>query len=76
MRLRVTDKVLIPRSETELIIDIVFKIFGKKSQKLFFAELGTGSGAISIALALEFPMWDGIATDIDQDALELSLIHI
>ena len=72
LKLRVTDKVLIPRPETELVIDIVFKIFGKKSQKLFFAELGTGSGAISIALALEFPMWDGIATDIDQDALEVA----
>ena len=72
LKLRVTDKVLIPRPETELVIDIVFKIFGKKSQKLFFAELGTGSGAISIALALEFPMWDGIATDIDQDALDVA----
>ena len=72
LKLRVTDKVLIPRPETELVVDIVFKIFGKKSQKLFFAELGTGSGAISIALALEFPMWEGIATDIDQDALEVA----
>ena len=72
LKLKVTDKVLIPRSETELIVDIVFKIFGKKSKKLLFAELGTGSGAISIALALAFPFWDGMATDIDQDALELA----
>ena len=72
LKLKVTDKVLIPRPETELIIDIVFKIFGKQSQKLFFAELGTGSGAISIALALEYPLSDGIATDIDQDALEVA----
>ena len=41
LKLKVTDKVLIPRPETELIIDIVFKIFGKQSQKLRFAELGT-----------------------------------
>ena len=73
LKLRVTDKVLIPRPETELVIDIVFKIFGKKSQKLFFAELGTGSGAISIALALAYPLWNGIATDIDQDALEIAI---
>ena len=72
LKLTVTNKVLIPRPETELIVDIVFKIFGKKSQKLFFAELGTGSGAISIALALAYPLWDGIATDIDQDALEIA----
>jgi len=72
LKLRITEKVLIPRSETELVIDIVLKIFEKKSQKLFFADLGTGSGAISIALALEFPMWEGIATDIDHDSLEVA----
>ena len=72
LKLKVTNKVLIPRPETELIIDIVFKIFGKESQKLYFAELGTGSGAISIALALAYPLWEGIATDIDRDALEVA----
>ena len=72
LKLKVTNKVLIPRSETELIVDIVFRIFGKNSQKLFFAELGTGSGAISIALALAYPLWDGIATDIDQDSLKIA----
>ena len=72
LKLKVTNKVLIPRPETELIVDIVFKIFGKKSEKLFFAELGTGSGAISIALALAYPLWEGIATDIDQDVLKIA----
>ncbi len=72
LKLNVTDKVLIPRPETELIIDIVFKIFEKQSRKLIFAELGTGSGAISIALALAYPLWDGIATDIDQNALDIA----
>ena len=72
LKLKVTNKVLIPRSETELLIDIVFKLFGKTSNKLFFAELGTGSGAISIALALAYPLWEGVATDIDQDALEVA----
>ena len=72
LKLEVTDKVLIPRPETELIIDIVFNIFRKKSEKLFFAELGTGSGAISIALALAYPFSQGAATDIDQDVLEIA----
>jgi release factor glutamine methyltransferase len=72
LKLKVSNKVLIPRSETELIVDIVFNIFGKKSKKLFFAELGTGSGAISIALALAYPLSKGVATDIDQDALEIA----
>ncbi len=72
LKLKVTNKVLIPRTETELIVDIVFNIFRRKSEKLFFAELGTGSGAISIALALAYPLSDGVATDIDQDALEIA----
>ena len=90
LKLKVSNKVLIPRPETEMLVDIVFNIFRKKSEKLLFAELGTGSGAISIALALAYPLSDGLATDIDQDALEiatknfinsskqsnLSLIHI
>ncbi len=69
LKLIVTNKVLIPRPETELIVDIVFNIFRKKSEKLFFAELGTGSGAISISLALAYPLCKGVATDIEQDAL-------
>ena len=72
LKLKVTDKVLIPRSETELIVDIVFRIFGNKSQKLLFAELGTGSGAISIALALAYPFCDGVVTDVDLDVIEIA----
>ena len=72
LKLKVTNKVLIPRPETELIVDIVFNLFKSKSEKLFFAELGTGSGAISIALALAYPFSEGVATDIDQDALEIA----
>jgi len=72
LQLKVTNKVLIPRPETELIVDIVFNIFRKKSEKFFFAELGTGSGAISIALAMAYPLSEGVATDIDQDALEIA----
>jgi len=72
LKLKVSNKVLIPRPETELIVDIVCNLFRKKSEKLFFAELGTGSGAISIALALAYPCSKGVATDIDKDALEVA----
>ena len=72
LKLKVTNKVLIPRPETELIVDIAFNIFRKQSEKLFFAELGTGSGAISIALALAYPLSKVVATDIKQDALEIA----
>jgi len=73
LKLKVTNKVLIPRPETELIVDFVFNVFRRKSENLFFAELGTGSGAISIALALAYPFSEIVATDINQDALEIAI---
>ena len=72
LKLIVSDKVLIPRPETELVIDIIFKIFKSNQKGLIFAELGTGSGAISIALALAKPTWQGFATDIDKDVIEIA----
>ena len=72
LKIKVSRKVLIPRPETELIIDIVQKKIVKNPQKLIFAELGTGSGAVAIALALANPLWVGIATDIDKDAIAIA----
>ena len=72
LKLSVSENVLIPRPETELIIDIILKIFENNSKNLVFAELGTGSGAISIALALANPSWEGIATDIDKNAIDIA----
>ena len=71
LKLMVSRGVLIPRPETELIIDIILQKFEKNTKKLF-VELGTGSGAISISLALEKPLWKGIATDIDKNALKIA----
>ena len=73
LKLKISEKVLIPRQETELIVEIVLKLFEKYHRKILFAELGTGSGAISIALSLARPSWEGIATDIDKNALDLAL---
>ena len=72
LKLEVSNRVLIPRPETELFIDIVSDIFKKKEEKITFVDLGTGSGAISIALALANPNWHGIATDIDKSAIEIA----
>ena len=72
LKLEVSNKVLIPRPETELFIDIVSGIFKNREEKITFVDLGTGSGAISIALALENPNWSGIATDIDKSAVEIA----
>ena len=72
LKLEVSNKILIPRPETELFIDIVSGIFKNKKEKITFVDLGTGSGAISIALALANPNWSGIATDIDKSAIEIA----
>ena len=72
LKLEVSKKVLIPRPETELIIEIISGKFKNNREKKTFVDLGTGSGAISIALALANPNWDGVATDIDKNALEIA----
>ena len=72
LKLEVSNRVLIPRPETELIIDIILGIYNNKEEKITFVDLGTGSGAISIALALANPNWSGIATDIDKSAIEIA----
>ncbi len=72
LKLEVSNKVLIPRPETELIVDIVSKKFNSREDNITFVDLGTGSGAISIALALANPKWNGIATDINKNALDIA----
>ena len=72
LKLEVSNRVLIPRPETELIIEIITGIFNNKEEKITFVDLGTGSGAISIALSLANPNWYGIATDIDKSAIEIA----
>ena len=72
LQLEVSNKVLIPRPETELVVEIISEKFKNKNEKITFVDLGTGSGAIGIALALLNPKWDGLATDIDKNAIEIA----
>tara|TARA_S200000501_G_C20809932_1_gene737898 strand:+ start:193 stop:1062 length:870 start_codon:yes stop_codon:yes gene_type:complete len=72
LKLEISNKVLIPRPETELMIDIISGQFKDTKKKITFVDLGTGSGAISIALALANPTWNGIATDINKHAVEIA----
>ena len=71
-KFKVNNKVLIPRSETELIIDLVEGIKFNDKKKLNFVDLGTGSGAIAITLADANPSWTGHATDIDKNAIQIA----
>ena len=63
IHLEVEEGVLIPRPETEILIDLVAKII-KKENITCIAEIGAGSGAISVVLARKFPELQIIATDI------------
>lgn len=67
---------LIPRPETELLIDEVLKNIPKKDADITFVEVGVGSGIISIMLARFFPLAKFIAVDISKDALKIAKINI
>ena len=69
--LEVSAEALIPRQETEFLIDFALK---KVSNFNFgrWADLGTGSGPLAIALAQSLPNWKGHAVDISKDALGLA----
>ncbi|MBS1175224.1 MAG: prmC [Burkholderiaceae bacterium] len=66
----VNPNVLIPRPDTETLIDAVLSDFG--AQALSAIDLGTGSGAIALTLAAERPSWNVCATDISAQALEVA----
>jgi len=63
--------VLIPRPETEHVIEVALSRLGaRRTDRLRIADVGTGSGCIAIALASEFPYAEIVATDISAPALD------
>ena len=71
MQLKVDERVLIPRPETEELVDLILTENPEKNLKVL--DIGTGSGAIAIALAKDRPDWSVTAADISQDALDLAM---
>lgn len=69
----VTPAVLVPRPETELLVERCLEVLGSGPRQV--ADLGTGSGAIALALARERPAWRIVATDLSEDALEIARIN-
>lgn len=67
---------LIPRPETELLIDEVLKNLHDKEKEMTFVEVGVGSGIISIVLAQNFPNAKFIAVDISTEALAVAQKNI
>jgi release factor glutamine methyltransferase len=74
LSLTVTTDVLIPRPETETLVEFVLENFsGRTVMKI--ADLGTGSGAIACALATEHPQWTILATDVSAAALDIARLN-
>lgn len=71
MRFKVNPDVLIPRPETEELVDWVVKDHKNQSPKNIL-DIGTGSGCIAVALKKELPLCEVSAMDISSDALEVA----
>lgn len=71
---KVNENVLIPRFETEELVENVLYRYDKyfKGQKVNVCDLATGSGCIAITLNLEEPNMNVIASDISKEALEVA----
>jgi len=74
LELKVDDRALIPRPETEVLVDAVLEwADGAEAEAgLRALDVGTGSGAIALSLALEGPFEGVVATDSSEEALALA----
>jgi len=70
LTLKVTPAVLIPRPETELLVERALALRTAAAGRV--ADLGTGCGAVALALASERPRWQVVATDACADALAIA----
>ena len=73
LELSVTGQVLVPRQETELLVDLVLEhLAGSSSHRPLMVDVGTGSGAVALAVAAHIENVKVTATDISSQALEVA----
>lgn len=70
LRFQVDERVLIPRPETEELVDLI--LAENPNTELKVLDIGTGSGAIAASLKKSRPMWQVTASDLSADALVLA----
>ena len=71
----VNSSVLIPRPETERLVEFALELASEREGPICIADLGAGSGAIALALALENARWDIHAVEISEAAMEVARIN-
>ena len=69
----VTRDTLVPRPETELLVELVIREI--QGENKIIADLGTGAGAIALAIAHECPTWTVYATDASEKALRVAELN-
>ncbi len=74
--LLVDRRVLVPRPETELLVEVALAGLGNREAAWRIADLGTGSGAIAVALGLQLPHAQIEAVDLSADALEVAAANV
>ena len=72
LEFEVTPDVLIPRPETELLVEKAIACLQKNPTKMNVADIGTGSGAIAVSVAVNVPNANILATDISAKALQVA----
>jgi len=75
LEIQVTPAVLIPRPESELIVEAALESFPRSGRVLDIADVGTGSGCLAVTLARERPASRIIATDISGEALDVARLN-
>ncbi len=76
LELNITADCMIPRPETELLVERAIEFLRKRTGKQFVCDLCTGSGCIAAAIAKNFPDADIIATDISDAALNIAAKNV
>jgi release factor glutamine methyltransferase len=72
MQLQVSNKVLIPRPETEEMTNHIINTYRFEQKQLSILDIGTGSGCIAIAIKKNLPSSKVIALDVSEDALDIA----
>lgn len=69
LTLHLSAETLVPRPESETVVEAALKAIGRRARPMLLADLGTGSGALLLALLSEVPQAFGIGTDLSIGAL-------